>query len=213
MKTASWTFRKGSAFSRLRPATGIPAASALTAGSPAGEGTIMRSSTHRTASSQRSTPGGTTSARLAGLMPSVGDGTRTNGRHRLRGNWCRCRHSCGLSSTGDLICWGKNNNGQADPRRGPFRTLAVGIAHTCVLDNDNMVLCQGENASGQSSPRQAAFTQISSGSDHTCGLLPTRGRRVLGRLAKQGNKRPTWLAPRSLLVDQRRMAPDVRSDR
>ena len=83
-------------------------------------------------------------------------------------------HSCGLSSTGDLICWGKNNDGQADSRRGTFRALAVGIAHTCVLDNDNMVLCQGDSASGQSSPPKAAFTQISSGKDHSCGLLPTR---------------------------------------
>ena len=63
MTTASWTYRKGSAFSRLRPGTGIPAASALTAGSPAGEGMIMRSSTRRTASSPLSMPAGTTSAR------------------------------------------------------------------------------------------------------------------------------------------------------
>ena len=82
-------------------------------------------------------------------------------------------HSCGLSTTGDLVCWGKNDNGRADSRSGPFRALAVGIAHTCVLREDSTALCQGENADGQSTPPGTVFAAISAGSNHTCGTLPS----------------------------------------
>ena len=30
-------------------------------------------------------------------------------------------HSCGLTPNGDLQCWGKNDDGRADPRQGPLR--------------------------------------------------------------------------------------------
>ena len=37
-------------------------------------------------------------------------------------------HSCGLSTSGGLVCWGKNDDGRADSHEGPFRSLAVGIS-------------------------------------------------------------------------------------
>ena len=122
-------------------------------------------------------------------------------------------HSCGLTPNGDLRCWGRNKDGRADPRQGPLSALAVGIAHTCALTNEGTAVCQGENSAGPvQSSRRHPFT-------HWCRLRPyvwspthTRNR-VLGTRAKQGNKRSARLAPRSIHVDQRRMAADVRSDR
>ena len=71
------------------------------------------------------------------------------------------------------VCWGKNDNGRADSRAGPFRAMAVGIAHTCVVTSDRTAMCQGDDASGQSEPPATAFVEISAGSDFTCGTLAT----------------------------------------
>ena len=89
-------------------------------------------------------------------------------------------HSCGLSTSGRLVCWGKNDNGRADSRDGPFRALAVGTGHICFLHNDGTPLCQGANDVGQSSPPAAAFIDISAGYDHTCGSLPSSHRMCWG---------------------------------
>ena len=82
-------------------------------------------------------------------------------------------HSCGLTTSGDLVCWGKNDNGRAESRTGPFRALAVGVVHTCVLRSDGPAFCQGESANGQPHPPETVFEHISAGSDRTCGTLPT----------------------------------------
>lgn len=81
-------------------------------------------------------------------------------------------HSCGLTLDGGLECWGKNDDGRADTRQGPFRSLAVGIAHSCVLRSDGIVVCQGDNSAGQTDAPDAVFREISAGTDHSCGLRP-----------------------------------------
>lgn len=81
-------------------------------------------------------------------------------------------HSCGLTITGELRCWGKNDNGRADFQPGPFRALTVGTAHTCALRADGTAFCQGENRQKQSDFPATVFSAISAGDDHTCGTLP-----------------------------------------
>lgn len=97
-------------------------------------------------------------------------------------------HSCGLSTAGDLVCWGKNDNGRADSRDGPFLALAVGIAHTCVLDTDGKALCQGETSAGQSEPPETSFVEISAGLSLTCGVLATGHVECWGERQSETNK-------------------------
>ena len=89
-------------------------------------------------------------------------------------------HSCGLTLGGDLVCWGKNDDGRATSRTGPFLALAVGSTHTCVLRQDGTVACQGMDDFGQSSPPLTGFTQIATGSMHGCGIATDNSLRCWG---------------------------------
>jgi alpha-tubulin suppressor-like RCC1 family protein len=109
-------------------------------------------------------------------------------------------HSCGLSTSGQVHCWGGNINGQLgdgsrDDRPEPatvesavdFRSIVAGWNHTCGLDAAGVTYCWGLNDEGQLgdgsrldrlAPVQipGSFSALAAGSAHTCGI---RGERVL----------------------------------
>ena len=51
-------------------------------------------------------------------------------------------HSCGLSTSGAITCWGANEDGQTDAPEGNFRAVAAGGFHSCGLSTsgDNHLL-------------------------------------------------------------------------
>jgi alpha-tubulin suppressor-like RCC1 family protein len=72
------------------------------------------------------------------------------------------RHGCARRSTGEVLCWGANINGQIGDGTTTSRpepvlvsslsdavSLAVGGSHTCALRADRTVACWGLNADGQ----------------------------------------------------------------
>jgi PAS domain S-box-containing protein len=105
------------------------------------------------------------------------------------------KHSCSLSTTGEVFCWGDNTDGQlgvgnnnsqnvpAAVSGGPYVQVAAGYGHTCALSAGGQAFCWGRNDRGQlgdgtttarNSPVAVggghAFKMISAGDLSTCGV-------------------------------------------
>lgn len=117
-------------------------------------------------------------------------------------------HSCALSSTGSVKCWGSNSNGRlgngntttsyvpVDVTSPPTNIvqLKAGDSHTCVLTSAGAVYCWGNNAFGQCGnslggsrlvPTQVSGVSgaidLATGSNHTCVALSDHTVRCWGQ--------------------------------
>ncbi len=61
-------------------------------------------------------------------------------------------HTCGVTSTGSVECWGMDGRGQSTPPAGTFETVSAGSYHTCGVTTSGSVECWGRNGFGQSTP-------------------------------------------------------------
>src|SRR5690349_760299 len=105
-------------------------------------------------------------------------------------------HTCLLSRTGTVTCWGANGSGQlgngsnaasvsAVPVSGgiEFATIVAGAGSTCGLDRAGVAYCWGYNFNGQLGNGSTSnstvpvpvsgnlrFTSLTAGSSHLCGV-------------------------------------------
>jgi alpha-tubulin suppressor-like RCC1 family protein len=105
-------------------------------------------------------------------------------------------HTCAITITDDIYCWGSNTNGQLGDDSvvdssipiivhgtHTFIAISAGNKHTCALTSDSNIYCWGLNDSGQLgigstseqyTPQLVAppnpFTSLVAGGGHTCGL-------------------------------------------
>lgn len=112
-------------------------------------------------------------------------------------------HTCALTTTGSVRCWGANGDGQlgdgsrqdrptaveVSRLRGSARALVAGGSHTCALMDNGEVLCWGANQSGQlgngstedtDSPERVLtlprdVQSLVAGRQHTCALTASGG--------------------------------------
>jgi hypothetical protein len=84
-------------------------------------------------------------------------------------------HTCGVKTDNSVVCWGRNNSGQASPPNGTFIQISGGTSHTCGRKTNGSVVCWGRDYHGQpiTSPG-GIFTQVSAGHDFTCGVKTDR---------------------------------------
>ena len=54
-------------------------------------------------------------------------------------------HSCGLTLSGDIECWGNNVSGQLGPGYYAGSEIALGQNHTCAVNDKGVVECDGAN--------------------------------------------------------------------
>jgi hypothetical protein len=107
-------------------------------------------------------------------------------------------HTCGRTTAGAWMCWGRNDAGQLGDgttvdRPNPvaissglaFTRLTAGVAHTCGITAEGTAYCWGSNASGQlgtgtmggnaATPQRVAgdraFVYITAGDHHTCARV------------------------------------------
>jgi alpha-tubulin suppressor-like RCC1 family protein len=105
-------------------------------------------------------------------------------------------HSCAVTATGHLWCWGFNNDGQLGvatpsvstvpvevPGLTDVRSVTVGALHTCAIRRSGELFCWGSNQFGQlgggpaaggpnpvNVPNFNAFADASAGFSHTCAV-------------------------------------------
>ena len=61
-------------------------------------------------------------------------------------------HTCAVAESGEILCWGKNQEGQSAPPDLLFQRVWAGWEQTCGLTEAATVSCWGLDSQGQSSP-------------------------------------------------------------
>jgi hypothetical protein len=99
----------------------------------------------------------------------IADDTATPPPYRFTDIGTGAVHTCGILASGELLCWGANDEGQLDAPSGTFVSLSVGHAHACALTPEGETQCWGRNDEGQTE-LTGTFLSVTAGGAHSCGL-------------------------------------------
>ena len=83
------------------------------------------------------------------------------------------RHTCALTATRRLDCWGGNGDGQSLDQTGPLRQASAGWKHSCAITMAGAVDCWGSDQYGQGADQSGDYVQVSAGSGHNCAITAT----------------------------------------
>ncbi|MDQ3548338.1 MAG: RCC1 domain-containing protein, partial [Chloroflexota bacterium] len=54
-------------------------------------------------------------------------------------------HTCGLTTTGSIVCWGDDQYGQTNVTAGTYSQVSAGYDHTCGLTTAGSIVCWGDS--------------------------------------------------------------------
>jgi alpha-tubulin suppressor-like RCC1 family protein len=76
-------------------------------------------------------------------------------------------HSCGVSVSGSIYCWGSDLAGQSSPPEGTFFQVSTAATSSCAIDTAGLVECWPDEVTPSTA---ATFNQIDMGWWHGCGV-------------------------------------------
>jgi len=80
-------------------------------------------------------------------------------------------HTCGLSGSGEAICWGNSFHGRASPPPGTFTAVDAGAYHGCGISISSNLVCWGsDNFGNQNVPDGLTVAFLSANRHNTCAL-------------------------------------------
>jgi len=78
--------------------------------------------------------------------------------------------TCGLRNDHQIICWGRNDQGQTNVPPGSYQSLAVGRHVACAIRTDATLACWGYGSQGVLSPPAGYFGSLAVGDNYACAL-------------------------------------------
>lgn len=78
-------------------------------------------------------------------------------------------HSCALTSSQQIECWGADFAGQSTPPEGQFLQLSAGMHTGCAIRNDNALICWGGYYDPTAVP-QGTFIHVSAYKERYCAV-------------------------------------------
>lgn len=83
-------------------------------------------------------------------------------------------YTCALQEGGALMCWGRNELGQAAPPPGRYASMSASDWFGCGVLTDGSLRCWGTGSSGETKPPAGRFVQVSAGQGFACALDEAR---------------------------------------
>lgn len=100
---------------------------------------------------------------------------------RVKAVACGLTHTCAITVSGDVVCWGERSSGRLAPpthlqaatsntAQRKSRSICAGAQHSCAVDVTGALSCWGSNARGQSDVPvlESNSQRVSCGGAHTC---------------------------------------------
>ena len=79
-------------------------------------------------------------------------------------------HSCGLRTSGTIVCWGDNGGGRTNAPTGRYTAISANSQHNCAIRESGAIECWGYNDNGKTDAPTGRYTAISAGWYHTCAI-------------------------------------------
>ena len=79
-------------------------------------------------------------------------------------------HSCAVREAGEVVCWGRDDDGQASPPPDLWAVeISSGAQHTCSIDVFGGVTCWGRATYGRLEVPEGLYLSVSSSYVASCG--------------------------------------------